>query len=381
MNQRLLIPTATGIEAVVKRQLYSMGYTDTYADNGRIVVDNCSWSDVAKLNLWLRSGERVLISLASFTATTFDMLYEGVSSIDWSQWLSRYSNVYVITKTVKSTLFAHHSIQSIAKKAIVNSMGGTLDESGATVTVEIAIHNDIVTVNLDSSGTGLHKRGYRTMPYTAPLKETTASALLDLSVWHGDKTLADIFCGSGTIPIEAALKACNMAVGMNRTFDFAQWIHLGTAKYLAEAKAEARDVVKVRQLDIIGSDLSPQALEIAQFHANQAGVGNCIRWQQGNATNFSNSGSYGVILSNPPYGERLLDETEVEWLMHDLRPMYDKLDNWSMYLLTSLQTVELCMDKRADKKRKLYNAGLLCSFYSFLGDKPPKENIDKNSQN
>ncbi len=373
MNQRLLIPTATGIEAVVKRQLNSMGYSDTYADNGRIVVDNCDWADVAKLNVWLRSGERVLISLASFGAVTFDELYDGVSSIDWSQWLSRYSRVVVITKTVKSVLFAHHSIQSIAKKAIVNSMGGVIDESGSVTTVEIAICDDIVTVNLDSSGAGLHKRGYRTLPYTAPLKETTASALLDLSVWHGDKTLADIFCGSGTIPIEAALKACNMAVGLNRTFDFAQWVHLGTAKYLAAAKQEARDTVKHRKLDIIGNDLEPRALEIAQFHAQQAGVAEHIRWQRGNATQFTHSGSYGVILSNPPYGERLLDETEVEWLMHDLRPMYDRLDNWSMYLLTSLQTVELCMDKRADKKRKLYNAGLQCSYYSFCGAKPPKQ--------
>ncbi len=373
MNNRLLIPTATGIEAVVKRQLNSMGYSDTYADNGRIVVDNCNWADVAKLNIWLRSGERVLISLASFQAYTFDMLYEGVRSIDWRQWLGNYSAVSVITKTVKSALFAHHSIQGIAKKAIVDSMGGHMSESGATVTVEIALHEDIATVNIDTSGAGLHKRGYRTLPYTAPLKETTAAALLDLSVWHGDKTLADIFCGSGTIPIEAALKACNMAVGLNRTFDFAQWSHLDTAKYLASAKAEARDMVKHRQLDIIGNDLEPRALEIAQYHAEQAGVAQHIRWQRGNAIQFTHSGSYGVILSNPPYGERLLDETEVEWLMHDLRPMYDKLDNWSMYLLTSLQTVELCMDKRADKKRKLYNAGLQCSYYSFCGAKPPKQ--------
>lgn len=372
MNNTLLIPTASGIEAVVKRQLTHLGYPDTHADNGRIVVDNCNWSDVAKLNMWLRSGERVLISLASFGAVTFDELYSGVNNICWADWLDTNSSVYVITKTVKSVLFAHHSIQSIAKKAIVNSMGGNMSESGANVTVEIAINNDRVTVNIDTTGVGLHKRGYRTLPYTAPLKETTAAALIDLSVWHKEKSLADIFCGSGTIPIEAALKALNIAPGINRTFDFAQWIHLDTAQYISRARQEARDLAQHHKLDIVGNDLSSQAIEIGQFHAQQAGVAQHIRWQQGNATKFTSQSSYGVIISNPPYGERLLDETEVEWLMHDLRPMYDRLDRWSMYLLTSLQTVELCMDKRADKKRKLYNAGLECSYYSFCGPKPPK---------
>lgn len=213
---RLLIPVASGVEAVVKRQLTLLGYPDTRAINGRIAVDGCDWSDVARLNMFLRSGERVLIRLAEFNAATFDELFDGVRSVGWGDFVDGNGRVVVVTKTVNSRLFAHHSVQSVGKKAVVSVLQqkyGSLNECGSEYKVELDITNDICSVNLDTTGVGLHKRGYRTEPYSAPLKETTAAALIDLSVWNPDKAFADLFCGSGTLPIEAALKALKIAPG------------------------------------------------------------------------------------------------------------------------------------------------------------------------
>lgn len=372
MKYKLLIPTAYGIEAVVKRQLYRLGYADTFADNGRIVVDNCTFDDIATLNVNLRCGERVLISLATFDATTFDQLYDGIKAIRWTDIVAKDSKVVVVCKSVESTLFAHNAIQSIGKKAIVDSVG-QLTESGATMTVEIALYKDKATINLDTTGVGLHKRGYRLQPYSAPLKETTAAALIDLSVWHKDKILADCFCGSGTIPIEAALIARNIAPGINRTFDFVNWQHLNTTPSYNNAIQCAKDSIINHQPTIIASDISDSAIEIAKYHARQAGVEQCISFSVADVADFCSKDSYGVIISNPPYGERLLETSDLFVLTKSIGRMYRSLDNWSMYLLTPFESTEKCIGRRADKKRYLYNAGIKCSYYSFLGAKPPKD--------
>lgn len=372
---KLLIPTATGIEAVVKRQLNSLGYPDIRAINGRVEVDGCSWHDVARLNMFLRSGERVLIQLAKFSANDFDELYDGVSSVAWGDIVSKDGRVTVVTKSVNSKLFAHHSIQSVGKKAIVSVLQrkyGALLEMGEEYRVELDITDDCVSVNLDTTGVGLHKRGYRTKPYDAPLKETTAAALIDLSVWNPDKTFTDLFCGSGTLPIEACLKALKIAPGLNRSFAYQQWGCVDADAY-SQALAEAHDIQVERDLQIIGGDISPKAIEIARFHAKQAGVDKYIKFNVRDAREFVTKSSYGVNVSNPPYGERLGDVEQARELARDMGKLYKSLDKWNFYFLSPVETFERDFGRRADKKRYIYNAGIKCSYYSFNGPKPNKQ--------
>ena len=372
---KLLIPAATGIEAVVKRQLDSLGYHDTRAINGRIAVENCTWRDVARLNMFLRSGERVLIQLAEFSACDFDELYEGVASVNWADFVSKDGRVTVITKSVNSKLFAHHSIQAVGKKAIVSVLQqkyGVLLESGEEYKVELDLTNDRVSVNLDTTGVGLHKRGYRTLPYDAPLKETTAAALIDLSVWNPDKTFADLFCGSGTLPIEAALKALKIAPGLNRKFAYQNW---GCVDENAHELAvqEAMDIRVDRPLNVIGGDVNPKAIEIANFHAKQAGVDKYVKFNLRCAQEFVSNSSYGVNISNPPYGERLGDVEQAREIARDMGKLYKRLDKWNFYFLSPVETFERDFGRRADRKRYIYNAGIRCSYYSFNGPKPPKK--------
>ena len=369
---KLLIPTATGIEAVVKRQLNTLGYPDTRAINGRIAVDGCSWLDVARLNMFLRSGERVLVQLAQFPARDFDELYEGIASVKWGDLVSKDGRVTVICKAVGSQLFAHHSIQAVGKKAIVSVLQGcygTLEESGEEYRVELDVTNDVCSVNLDTTGVGLHKRGYRTTPYDAPLKETTAAALIDLSVWNPDKVFTDLFCGSGTLPIEACIKALKIAPGLNRQFAYQQWQCVDKGAY-SLALQEANDVRVERNVNIIGGDVSPRAIEIAQYHAKQAGVDKYVKFNLRDAREFVSNASYGVNISNPPYGERLLDVEQARQLARDMGKLYRSLDKWNFYFLSPIDTFERDFGRRADKKRYIYNAGIKCSYYTFNGPKP-----------
>ena len=367
---KLLVPAATGIEAVVKRQLDRLGYPDTRAKNGRVGIPNCSWKDVARINMFIRSGERVLVQLGEFEAPDFDALFEGINHIPWREWIDRHGRVTVVTKSVNSKLFAHHSIQSVGKKAIVDVLAGygTVDETGADYRVELDITNDICSVNLDTTGIGLHKRGYRSLPYDAPLKETTAAALIDLTVWNPDKAFTDLFCGSGTLPIEAAMKSLNIAPGLNRHFAFEQW---GVAEGMYElARREALDVRTNRKLNIIGGDVSDRAIEIARFHAKQAGVDDVVKFNVRSAQQFVSNSSYGVNISNPPYGQRLGDVENAKLLAKDMGKLYRTLDKWNFYFLSPLSDFEKEFGRRADKKRYIYNAGIKCSYYSFNGPKP-----------
>ena len=371
---KLLIPVATGIEAVVKRQLNILGYPDCPAINGRVIVENCTWKDVARLNMFLRSGERVLVNLAEFPANTFDELYDGVASVNWCDYIDQDGKILVVTKAIDSTLFAHHSIQSIGKKAIVSVLSkkyAILSETGAEFKIELDITKNVCFVNLDTTGDGLHKRGYRTQSYVAPLKETTASALIDLSVWNPDKMFTDLFCGSGTLPIEAALKALKIAPGINRQFAYQKWSCVDGDAYQL-ALTEANDVRVDRKLNIVGGDVNPKAVELANLHAKLAGVDGYVKFNLRKAQDFVTKQSYGVNISNPPYGERIGDEQEVRQLSKDMGALYKKLDKWNFYFLSPNQDFERDFGRRADKKRFIYNAGIKCSFYSFNGPKPKK---------
>lgn len=378
---KLLIPVASGLEQITKRQLFSLGFERAPADNGRIEVEG-DWQDVARLNVFLRSGERVLIVLDRFTATTFDELYEGVYNIPWENWLTVDSQILMDGKSVQSTLAAIKVSGGVAKKAIIRRLsdklrGGrqTFSETGARSIVGVSVFKDEVTITLDTSGEGLHKRGYRSLAYSAPLKETLAAALIDSTFYNPErdeeKPFADPFCGSGTLPIEAAMKGLRIAPGLNREFDFTRWA-CAEKGVLALAKEEAKAQIKPSaNLQIFASDINPKAISIAKYHAKQAGVEKYIRFSVADATKFTSAQKYGVLLSNPPYGERLGDEQEVQKLMSSFGKAFRSLPDWNAYILTSLPDFERYFGKRADKKKKLFNANLTCGFYSYFG-KPPK---------
>ena len=380
---KLLIPVASGFEQTVKRQLFRLGFEKAPAYDGRIEVEG-NWLDVARLNLFLRSGERVLIKLAQFPAKTFDELFDGVYAIEWEKWLETDSKILMDGKSVSSTLGAIKATGGVAKKAIIRRLSDkkrgarqTFSENGARSIIGISILKDVATITLDTSGDGLHKRGYRTLSYTAPLKETFASALIDNTFYSPEnaesKPFADPFCGSGTLPIEACLKALEIAPGLNRSFDFEKW-KIFDKTLLKLAKEEARDKEKRnKKLLIYGSDVNPQAISIAKYHAKQAGVEDYIRFSVADVRNFQSQEKYGVLLSNPPYGERLSDIKSVQALMRDFGKTFRSLPDWSGYILTSLPEFERYFGKNADKRKKLFNANLPCGFYSYLGAKPKKD--------
>lgn len=383
---KLLVPVASGLEQITKRQLLALGYEKAPADNGRLELDG-DWQDVARLNVFLRSGERVLIKLATFHATTFDELFEGVYAIPWEDWLSTDSKILMDGKSVQSVLGAIKAAGGVAKKAVIRRLSDKLrartlfSETGARSIIGFSIFKDEVTITLDTTGDGLHKRGYRSLAYSAPLKETLAAGLIDSTFYNPDKDpekpFADPFCGSGTLPIEAAMKALHIAPGAKRNFDFETW-HSAPKDVIKIAKEEAKDKeLRSLPLQIFTSDISEKAVSIATYHAKRAGVEKYIRFSVGNAANFVSDKKYGVLVSNPPYGERLSDEKEVQKLMSAFGKAFRALPDWNAYILTSLPDFERHFGKNADKKKKLFNANLVCGFYSYYG-KPPKFFDDKN---
>ncbi len=378
-RMKLLIPVAAGLEQITKRQLFALGYEKAPADNGRIEIEG-DWEDIAKLNVRLRSGERVLVLLKKFPARTFDELYEGVYSVPWEEWLTIDSQILMDGKSVQSTLAAIKAAGGVAKKAIIARLADklrsgrkTFSEKGARSVVGVSIFKDEATITLDTTGDGLHKRGYRSLAYSAPLKETLAAALIDGTFYNPERDLekpfADPFCGSGTLPIEAAMKALKIAPGLQREFDFVKWAC--APNVLPKAKEEARDLeVRNAKPTIFASDISPEAISIAKYHAKRAGVADVIRFSIADARNFRSEKSHGVLLSNPPYGERLSEEEEVRSLMRAFGKTFRSLPDWNAYILTSLPDFERYFGKSADKKKKLFNANLVCGFYSYFGKSP-----------
>lgn len=380
---KLLIPVASGLEQITKRQLFSLGFTKAPAENGRIEVEG-DWLSVARLNVFLRSGERVLIVLQRFPATTYDELYEGFYAIPWENYLTVESKILMDGKSVLSQLAAVKAAGGVAKKAIISRLADkvrtgrkTFAETGARSVVGFSIFKDEVTVTLDTTGDGLHKRGYRSLAYSAPLKETLAAGLIDSTFYNPDKDIekpfADPFCGSGTLPIEAAMKAMHIAPGLQREFDFTRWecAPKGVLE-LAREEAKSQEKRDVKPV-IFASDISPEGISIAKYHAKRAGVEKQIRFSVADARNFSSEQKYGVLLSNPPYGERLSEEKEVRALMGAFGKTFRALPDWNAYILTSLPDFERYFGKSADKKKKLFNAHLVCGFYSYFGKSPKSE--------
>lgn len=381
MDMELLIPVAAGLEQTVKRQLNKLGYDKCPADNGRIAVEG-DWNDIARLNVLLRSGERILLKVAQFKATTFDELYDGMYAVNWENYLEMDSQILMDGKCINSVLGAIKACGGVAKKAIISRLADkkksgrrTFTESGARTIVGFSIFNDMVTVTIDTTGDGLHKRGYRTLSVAAPLKETLAAAILDTTFYNperdSEKPLADPFCGSGTFPIEAAMKAWNIAPGAKRSFDFERWAFV-PKQASTLAREEAKDgECRNRPVHIFGSDINPKNVEIAKQHARQAGVADAIKFSVADARRFTCDIPHGILVCNPPYGERLSDQKEVQGLMREFAKAFRALPDWNAYVLTSLPEFERWFGKNADKKKKLSNANLVCGLYSYYGA-PPK---------
>lgn len=372
------VAVASGIEAVCKRELLRLGYNPSGANYGRIEFEG-DYKDVFRANVFLRTANRVRIVLAKFKAETFDDLFDGIFAMRWQDIVTRDSRIIVNAKSQSSKLFALRSIQSITKKAIISklasTLGGSFDESGAVYDVEVSLCGDVATVTLDTSGEGLHKRGYRTYLGDAPIRETLAAAMIELSVWNPDRAFIDPFCGSGTIPIEAALIGLNIAPCMNRNFACESFKNAPNVRELVQQ--EAQDSIRDRVLHISGFDINKDAIKLAQKHAERAGVKDKIHLQVGDMRDVSSRFSHGVIVTNPPYGERLMDEAELKILYRDFGTMTRKLDEWCVYAITSYRAFEKYFGARADKVRKLYNSELECNFYQYLAAPPKKSDKQK----
>lgn len=369
------VAVASGIEAVVKRELLRLGYEPSGANLGRIEFEG-TFEDVLRANVFLRSANRVRIELSKFKAQTFDELFDGIFAMRWQDVLTKDSKIVVDAKSVKSKLFALSAVQSIVKKAIISKLSTvyncSFNESGAAYCIEAAIVDDVVTVTLDTSGEGLHKRGYRTYLGDAPIRETLAAAMIQLSVWNPDRPLIDPFCGSGTIPVEASLIGLDIAPGMNRNFACEQFANAPKVREKVQEEALQR-IKRDRQLHISGFDINKDAIKLAFKHAERAGVKDNINFQVQDMRDLSSKYAHGVIITNPPYGERLMKEDELKALYRDFGKVTAKLDEWCVYAITSYRAFEKYFGRRADKVRKLYNSELECNFYQYLASPPPKK--------
>ena len=382
MEQFQLIAMAKfGVESITANELKKLGYTDLKVETGRVCFQG-GFEDIARANLWLRTADRVLINVGEFTAVTFEELFEKTKALPWENWIPQNGEFPVTAKSVRSTLFSLSDCQAITKKAIVERLKqhyhgiSWFVEDGPKYKVEVGILNDVVTLTLDTSGVGLHKRGYRTLTGGAPIKETMAAALVQLTKWKYDRVLIDPFCGTGTIPIEAAMTEMNMAPGRNRNFICEDWVQF-PKDIFPRLKEEADALVRtdVERLKIQGSDIDDHALSMARYHAKQAGVDHHIHFQRKDMREISSHNKYGFIITNPPYGERLEDEKNVKLLYHDMGKVFGKLDTWSFYVITSFKDFEKAFGRTADKKRKLYNGMLECNYYQYFGPKPPKQKV------
>lgn len=372
----LIATAAFGLEAVVAREIRELGYEQTAVENGKVTF-KAGESAICRANLWLRSADRLLVKIGEFQVFSFDELFEKTKALPWPDWIPENAVFPVQGKSINSKLFSVPDCQAIVKKAVVEKMKQRyhrqwFEETGPRYTIEVALLKDVATLTIDTSGAGLHKRGYRKLTGTAPLKETLAAAMISLSRWKPERVLIDPMCGSGTIPIEAALIGLNRAPGLKREFDAEKWPVI-PARLWREARQEAEDVIhRQRQLIIRGTDIDKDVLSLARYHARLAGVEDQIHWQQSPVAELRARQKYGYIICNPPYGQRLEDLAAVSRLYREMGQVFKTLDTWSFYILTAYREFEKLFGRRADKKRKLYNGRIQCDYYQFFGPRPPR---------
>lgn len=376
----LVAPCHFGLEAVLKREIQDLGYEILQVEDGKVAF--CGDENaVCRANIFLRTAERILLKVGKLKAVTFDELFEQVKDLPWEDYIPSDGKFWVAkASSVKSRLFSPSDIQSIVKKAIVERLKNIyhiewFPETGAEYPIRISFMKDEALVCLDTTGLSLHKRGYRSMVSKAPIKETLAAALIMLTPWKKDRILVDPFCGSGTFPIEAAMIAANIAPGMNRSFTAEKWTNLLERKWWYQAVDEANDLVDDNiETDIQGYDIDGEIIKAARQNARDAGVEHLIHFQQRPLSQLSHPKKYGFLISNPPYGERLEEKSQLPGLYTEIGERFQNLDSWSMYLITSYEDAEKYIGRKADKNRKIYNGMLKTYFYQFSGPKPPKGN-------
>lgn len=378
MGKYTLLATATmGLEAVVGKEVKALGFENVQVENGRVRFE-ADEAGIAKANLWLRTADRIKLLVGEFKAVTFDELFEKTKALPWADFIDKDDEFPVLGRSVKSELFSISDCQAIAKKAIVESLKkkhhiSWFDETGPLTRVEVALHKDIAQLTLDTSGEGLNRRGYRAKQNQAPLKETLAAALIQLANWYPDIPLHDPFTGSGTIPIEAAMIAQNIAPGSNRSFSFAEWGWFPDDVYTA-ALEEVRDLVKKEEkFEITGSDIDHGMIELARYNAAEAGFSDQIYIKQMQVRDFSPKSQKGVLIGNPPYGERMEEKKHVETLYKDLGRLMSSYPYWSVYMLTSHEEFEALYGRKATKKRKLYNGNIKTHYYQYWGERLPRK--------
>ena len=379
-NLTLIAACAFGLEAIVKRELIALGYEAKVSQPGRIEFPG-GWDDVCKTNLWLRTADRVLVKILEFEAADFDALFETVRDHNWAELISSDSQFPVTGRSRLSTLTSVPAVQRTVKKGIVESLQRghaktELPETGPLYKIDVAILKDIATLTLDTTGDSLHKRGYRKLTGRAPIKETLAAALVDLSVWKPERMLVDPFCGTGTIPIEAAMIGMNIAPGMNRQFASSDWPQLKQEQWSAAVEDAKSKINRDADLQIIGSDIDEDALEMATYHARQASVDSQIHFRKKSFEEFASKQKYGCIVTNPPYGERLQDIREVQPLYESFPAVLQKLQTWSLFVITNVPKVEKIFQKEATRRRKLFNGRIECTYFQYLGPRPPKGYFD-----
>lgn len=373
-----IAPCHFGLEAVLKREIQDLGYEISAVEDGRVSFYG-DINAVCRVNIFLRTAERVLLKAGQFKAVTFEELFEKTRAIPWEKYIPKNGKFWVAkAASVKSKLFSPSDIQSIMKKAMVKRLQGKyhvewFPEDGASYPVRVFLMKDIVTVGIDTSGISLHKRGYREVSGKAPITETLAAALILLTPWKKDRILVDPFCGSGTFPIEAAMIAANIAPGMNRSFMAEEWTDLVPKKGWYEAIDEANDLIcDDIETDIQGYDLDGDVIKIARRNAREAGVDHLIHFQERDVKDLRHPKKYGFIITNPPYGERLEDKKDLPALYKAFGESFGRLDSWSAYMITSYEEAERYFGRKADKNRKIYNGMLKTYFYQFQGPKPPR---------
>ena len=371
-----IAPCHFGLEAVLKREIIELGYEITSVEDGRVTFIGDAEA-VCRANVFLRTAERILIKVGQFHAETFDELFEGTKALPWEEYLPQNAKFWVAkAASVKSKLFSPSDIQSIMKKAMVERMRKVyrvnwFPEDGDAFPIRVFLHKDEVTVSLDTTGESLHKRGYRKLTAKAPIAENLAAALIMLTPWNKTRILVDPFCGSGTIPIEAAMMAANMAPGMNRSFLAESWTHIISRKEWYACMDEAAELVDFSQMpDIQGYDIDDEMVRIARENAKLAGVEQYIHFQRRGIEALSHPKKYGFIITNPPYGERLEDKNTIASIYRTLGERYRQLDSWSLYMITSYEDAQQMIGRKADKNRKIYNGMLKTYYYQFMGLKP-----------
>lgn len=375
----LIVPCHFGLEAPLKREITDLGYDITAVEDGRVTFYGDEEACV-RTNICLRTAERILIKIGSFHAETYEELFQGTKSLPWEDYIPADGKFWVAkAASVKSTLFSPSDIQSVMKKAMVERLKDIYHvswfaESGSSFPLRVFLLKDEVTIGLDTTGDSLHKRGYRKLTAKAPIAENLAAALIMLTPWKRDRILVDPFCGSGTIPIEAAMMAAHMAPGMHRSFTAENWKHIIAERIWSDIREEAREEVDLQaDTDIQGYDLDDSMVSIARANAGLAGVDGLIHFQRRDVASLSHPKKYGFLITNPPYGERMEDKRDLPALYRTLGERYRALDAWSLYMITSYEGAEKDIGRKADKNRKVYNGMMKTYYYQFQGPKPDRK--------